>query len=103
MNFEIFFARISADAQMIGTEIRVTHDSEINQRPSMQWTERREISLEEWQSMGFDINSVFADPMFVDPENYDYRVKPESPALKVGFKNFEMGNWGLTDDFPEYW
>jgi hypothetical protein len=39
--------------------------------------------------------------MFVDPANDDYRVKPESPALKVGFRNFEMGQWGLAEDFPK--
>jgi len=66
-------------------------------------TERREIGLDEWQAMGFDRNSVFGDPMFVDPANNDYRVKPESPALQVGFKNFDMGQWGLTGDFPHCW
>ncbi|MDT8390718.1 MAG: right-handed parallel beta-helix repeat-containing protein [Lentisphaeria bacterium] len=66
-------------------------------------TERRDIELAEWQAMGFDRHSVFADPMFVDPDNNDFRVKPESPALKVGFKNFNMGLWGLTDEFPKSW
>ena len=23
--------------------------------------------------------------------------------LEVGFKNFEMGTWGLTDEFPDCW
>ena len=59
--------------------------------------------LAQWQKLGFDQNSVFANPLFVDPENRDFRVRPESPALKVGFKNFEMGKWGLTDKFPERW
>jgi len=49
--------------------------------------------LAQWQKLGFDQNSVFANPLFVDPENRDFRVRPESPALKVGFKNFEMGKW----------
>jgi len=40
--------------------------------------------------------------MFVGPENGDYRVKPESPALKLGFENFISGA-GLTPDFPEQW
>ncbi len=66
-------------------------------------TERRDIELEEWQAMGFDRNSVFADPMFVDPDKNDYRVRPESPALKLGFRNFEMGAWGLRSDFPGCW
>jgi Right handed beta helix region len=56
-----------------------------------------------WQKLGFDQHSVFADPLFIDPANFDLRVRPESPALKVGFKNFEMGKWGLTDKFPEQW
>lgn len=52
--------------------------------------------LQEWQDRGFDKNSLEADPMFVDPQNEDFTVKPESPAVKLGFKNFEMGNWGVT-------
>ena len=63
----------------------------------------RRYSLEDWQGLGWDRHSVFADPLFVDPGRGDYRVKPESPALKLGFKNFEMGTWGLTSDFPETW
>jgi hypothetical protein len=46
---------------------------------------------------------LIADPMFINPAKNDYRVKPESPALKLGFKNFEMGKWGLTDEFPKMW
>ncbi len=56
-----------------------------------------------WQELGFDEHSVFADPLFVDPKNHNFQVRPESPALKIGFKNFEMGQWGLTDKFPEQW
>jgi hypothetical protein len=60
-------------------------------------------SLEQWQSLGYDRHSVFAEPLFVDPENGDYRVRPESPALKLGFENFDMDRFGLTPDFPEQW
>lgn len=65
--------------------------------------EKRSIDLEEWQAMGFDHHSVFADPMFVDPENHNYQVHPDSPALKVGFENFEMNTWGLQESFPGIW
>jgi len=65
--------------------------------------ERRRYSLEEWQALGFDRHSVFADPMFIDPAHDDYRVKPDSPALQVGFQNFAMGAWGLTAEFPDPW
>jgi len=60
-------------------------------------------NLEDWQQLGFDQHSLFADPLFVDPQSYDFRVRPESPALKVGFTNFEMGKWGLTEKFPGHW
>ncbi len=61
----------------------------------------RKYALGEWRGLGFDRNSVFADPMFVDPKNNDYRVRPQSPALKLGFQNFDMNGFGLTKDFPE--
>jgi len=58
------------------------------------------LTLEQWQAMGCDKDSVFADPLFVDAGNRDYRVKPESPALKLGFKNFDLQGVGLLPDFP---
>jgi hypothetical protein len=65
--------------------------------------EAHKYSLEEWQALGFDQHSIFADPLFVDPENGDYRLRPESPALKLGFENFDMDNFGLTTEFPDQW
>ena len=53
------------------------------------------MTLKQWQEKGFDQNSIFADPMFVDPENGDYRVQAESPALRLGFKNFVMNRFGV--------
>ncbi len=63
----------------------------------------RRCDLEAWRALGYDHHSVYADPLFIDPANNDYRVRPESPARKLGFENFEMGQWGLTQAFPESW
>jgi hypothetical protein len=60
----------------------------------------KRLDLDQWRALGFDRNSVFADPLFVDPARNDFRVRPESPALRLGFKNFEMGLWGITKEFP---
>jgi Right handed beta helix region len=57
-------------------------------------------TLEEWQKLGYDTSSVVVDPMFVDLKNGDYTLKPDSPALKLGFKNIDM-SWGLTNQFPD--
>ena len=44
---------------------------------------------------GADEHSLVADPLFVDPAKGDYRVKPGSPALALGFKNFAMDRFGV--------
>jgi len=58
------------------------------------------MSLVEWQEQGFDVYSVFAKPLFVNPAKGDYRVQPNSPALELGFKNFPMDNFGVLK--PEF-
>jgi hypothetical protein len=52
-------------------------------------------SLAQWREMGFDQHSVVADPLFVDPDRGDYRLKPESPAFKLGFKPIPVERIGL--------
>ena len=42
-----------------------------------------------------DEHSLEADAQFVDPATGDYRVKPGSPALQLGFKNFPMDQFGV--------
>ncbi|MDQ8197868.1 right-handed parallel beta-helix repeat-containing protein [Pelagicoccus enzymogenes] len=43
----------------------------------------------------WDVNSVTSDPQFVDPATGDYRVKEGSPAFDIGFKNFDMDQFGV--------
>ncbi len=52
--------------------------------------------LKKQQGDGIDVHSVAADPLFVDPANGDFRLKPDSPALKMGFVPFNMSKVGLT-------
>ena len=44
---------------------------------------------------GCDAHSLVGDPLFVDPANGDYQVKDGSPALKLGFENFPMDQFGV--------
>jgi len=52
--------------------------------------------LERQQGDGIDAHSLAVDPLFVDPENGDFRLKPNSPALKLGFIPFNMSKVGLS-------
>ncbi|MFC2087002.1 chondroitinase family polysaccharide lyase [Bacteroidota bacterium] len=56
--------------------------------------ERPIQSLYDLQELGFDSHSIIADPLFVDPENDDYRLKPESPAFLLGFRQIDMSTVG---------
>ncbi len=44
---------------------------------------------------GCDAHSIVADPLFRDAAKDDYRLRPESPAYKLGFKDIPYGKIGL--------
>ena len=54
-----------------------------------------EASLADAREMGWDANSLVGDPLFIDPAKGDFRVREDSPALKLGFKNFPMDRFGV--------
>ena len=54
-----------------------------------------ESALKAAQDKGWDANSLAGDAMFLDPAKGDFRVREESPALKLGFKNFPMDRFGV--------
>jgi len=57
-----------------------------------------------WQALGQDRHSVVADPRFVDPQKDDYRLKPGSPAFKLGFKQIPVEKIGpYRDELRASW
>jgi hypothetical protein len=58
--------------------------------------------LEGLQQYGSDKNGVAADPLFVDLENGDFRLKEDSPAHKMGIKSIDVSEMGLTDELPRW-
>ena len=50
--------------------------------------------LQEWLDIGTDHDSVAGDPLFVDAAKDDYRLKPESPAWALGFKEIPVDQIG---------
>jgi len=65
------------------------------------------LTFEQWQQQrSQDQHSLIADPGFVDVKQDDFRLKPDSPALKLGFQPFDPAQAGrqmppvLTQDLP---
>ncbi|NUP99668.1 MAG: right-handed parallel beta-helix repeat-containing protein, partial [Armatimonadetes bacterium] len=53
------------------------------------------LSFEEWLKVGRDQGSIVADPRLVDPANDDFRVRPDSPAIALGFQPFDPSEAGV--------
>lgn len=53
------------------------------------------LDLAEARTRGTDAHSAYGNPLFADAERGDYRVAEDSPALKVGFQNFDMQHFGV--------
>ena len=59
------------------------------------------LTLAQWQEKGQDAGSLVADPKFENAAKYDFRLKPDSPALKLGFKPIDTSGVGLRG--PAAW
>ncbi|WP_034040502.1 right-handed parallel beta-helix repeat-containing protein [Wocania ichthyoenteri] len=72
-----------------------------------------ETALLKAQKNGVDANSRFGNPNFKNPKEADYTILEDSPALKLGFKNFNMSGFGVKNktlkalakqpDIPTIW
>jgi hypothetical protein len=55
---------------------------------------RKAYDLAAWRVLGLDRHSVVADPRFVDLAGRDLRLRPDSPALALGFRPIDLSNVG---------
>ena len=59
-------------------------------------------NIKEWKSIDkekYDSHSLISDPLFVDTEAYDYRIRYDSPAYIQKFEDINYENIGLKDDY----
>jgi hypothetical protein len=58
--------------------------------------------MRDMYARGLGLADQYADPLFVDAEHGDYRLKPESPARKLGIKSIDVSTCGINKDFPKW-
>jgi hypothetical protein len=56
--------------------------------------------LQAEQEFGVEMHSLSTDPLFDNFDQGDLRLKPDSPALKLGFEQIEISKIGLRPDHP---
>ncbi len=52
------------------------------------------------QRFGVDLHSISSDPLFVNVDKGDFRLRPNSPALKLGFEPIDVSKIGLQRNHP---
>ncbi|MBM3473706.1 MAG: hypothetical protein FJX75_10600 [Armatimonadetes bacterium] len=58
----------------------------------------RMLTWDEWRATGQDQRSQLDDPKFVDPAKHDFRLRPDSPAPKLGFQPIPFDRIGPYQD-----
>jgi hypothetical protein len=53
------------------------------------------LSFAGWQALGKDAGARVADPLFVDTEGLDFSLRPDSPALAMGFVPIDTSTVGV--------
>jgi parallel beta-helix repeat protein len=51
-------------------------------------------SFSQWQAAGQDHGSIIADPLFRNADNFDFTLRAESPALRMGFQQIDVSTVG---------
>jgi hypothetical protein len=81
------------------TQVKVNMDDNCYWNAAGQEVTFASLSLDQWQQQyNRDQHSIIADPGFVDPNNCDFRLRPDSPALALGFQPFDASQAGVYGD-----
>ena len=70
----------------------------VGSKAVIRWNGKRFNSLKAWrEATGQDKHSIFKHPLYVDPEDWDFRLQPDSPNIGAGEKGVIIGALGVKD------
>jgi hypothetical protein len=79
-----------------GTNYQIDWNIYFDARPDAKEMVFGNRSLEKWREQGNDRNSILVNPLFVAPKENDFRLQPNSPALKLGFEPINVSRGGIS-------
>jgi hypothetical protein len=96
-NIVYFDSGVLASGDWSGGQFTMDWNLYYDARPDAQAASFRlgPMSLERWRERGHDRNSIVADPRFIAPSENDFRLRPDSPALRLGFQPIDLS--GVPD------
>lgn len=94
----VIYARGGRMLQGQWREAKLRHDNNLYWDAGTNALSFAGMKLDGWRKLGRDSNSLIADPAFVAPDRNDFRLRPGSPAFRVGFKPFDPGLAGVYGD-----
>jgi hypothetical protein len=83
-----------------GTNFQMDWNVYFDARPDAKEMTFANISQGKWREQRNDRNSIVANPLFVAPKENDFRLQPNSPALKLGFEPIDVSRTGVSGRLP---
>ncbi|MBU4271672.1 MAG: right-handed parallel beta-helix repeat-containing protein [Planctomycetes bacterium] len=85
LNYNLYYDASGKPPKFLGLDFEQWKEKTSEHCKKMQWG----------QGKSLDCDSIVADPLFVDPRKGDFRLKPESPAFKLGFRPIDLSTVGV--------
>ena len=54
----------------------------------------KNVGWAQWRAAGHDLKSLVSDPMFVDPDDGEFKLQESSPAFKLGYVEWNIKSVG---------
>jgi hypothetical protein len=99
-NIVYFDSGVLLAGEWSGTNFQMDWNIYFDARPDAKEMTFANKALEKWRQQGNDRDSILANPTFVGPKDNDFRLQPNSPALKLGFEPIDVSRTGVSGRLP---
>ena len=96
--YAFHFNPIEDSAKQVTSTFDIDYNVYYNPLLPLDSIQFNQLTWEQWQQKGKDIHSLYADPLFADPQHYNFSLLPNSPALQLGFQPIDVSGVGVRKE-----